>query len=190
MSGIEQIAAERLRQTQKLGWSPDHDDEHDGDLAAAAVCYASVPYRHQRFSKARNTTPPAGWPWSDDDWKPGKQQDDGIIPTRERIRELVKAGALIAAEIDRLERLAAKEEASKKWRVSTCSWASSPAPSCARVGALRSHGRASGAPSRRRTSATTWCAPVRRATPACARTMPSRPAPIATLVLIILCLAR
>jgi hypothetical protein len=40
------------------------------------------------------------WPWDESWWKPG-----------DRIRELAKAGALIAAEIDRLNRIAAMESA-------------------------------------------------------------------------------
>ncbi len=41
MTGIERIAAERLRQIEKKGWTPEHDDEHDPeDLEMAAACYA------------------------------------------------------------------------------------------------------------------------------------------------------
>jgi hypothetical protein len=39
------------------------------------------------------------WPWDQDWWK----------PSPDPIRNLVKAGALIAAEIDRLQRLAPPE---------------------------------------------------------------------------------
>lgn len=94
MLGVELIAAERKRQIEKEGWDASHDDKHtDQQIAYAAVCYAlpvvSRPRHVLRF-----------WPWDWKFWKPweGGRQPEG------RIRELVKAGALIAAEIDRLQR--------------------------------------------------------------------------------------
>ena len=95
-TGIELIAEERARQVSKECWTPEHDDKHvDNELARAAACYA-LPLRSFQY-------PPVGlerlWPW---DWKWWKPTPD------DRIRELSKAGALIAAEIDRLQRLAAK----------------------------------------------------------------------------------
>lgn len=88
-TGVELIADERQRQITAEGWTPEHDDEHNADdLAAAAACYASP-----AWSKMRNNVPPPLWPWDEKWWKPG-----------DRIRELVKAGALIAAEIDRMQR--------------------------------------------------------------------------------------
>jgi len=82
------IAAERRRQVEEEGWTPEHDDEHtDESLAAAASCYAWP-------DRSYPAEPPSRWQWEPQWWKPG--------PTR--IRELVKAGALIAAEIDRLQR--------------------------------------------------------------------------------------
>lgn len=95
-TGIDLIAAERQRQIEKEGWSAHHDDEHEnGQLARAGACYAlSVFERQHALTPACNIL---GWlwPWSMQDWKP-KPHD--------RVRELVKAGALIAAEIDRLQR--------------------------------------------------------------------------------------
>lgn len=89
MNGVALIAAERQRQIESEGWTPEHDDEHgDGEIAAAAACYASP-----AWSRMRSHQPPLLWPWDEQWWKPG-----------DRIRELVKAGALIAAEIDRLQR--------------------------------------------------------------------------------------
>ena len=88
MSGTELIAAERMRQINEEGWTPEHDTHHTGDdLALAAACYAT-PAR----CRAGISVPPL-WPWRREEWKP--EPDD-------RVRELVKAGALIAAEIDRL----------------------------------------------------------------------------------------
>ena len=89
-TGIELIAEERQRQITAEGWTPEHDDEHDNEqLAQAAACYAMPP-------RLRGPLP---WPWDADWWKPG-----------DRIRELTKAGALIAAEIDRLQRAAGASE--------------------------------------------------------------------------------
>jgi hypothetical protein len=94
--GIALIAAERRRQIEDEGWTPEHDDEHDNhELSEAAACYAlGVP---AAVSPANGARVPL-WPWDESWWKPG-----------DRVRDLVKAGALIAAEIDRLQRAAAKE---------------------------------------------------------------------------------
>lgn len=87
MSGIDDIAAERRRQIEDEGWTAEHDDEHDnGEMAIAAACYAGD---RRKFNMA---APPA-WPWSTLWWKP-----------KDRRSDLVRAGALIAAEIDRLDR--------------------------------------------------------------------------------------
>lgn len=89
MNGAALIAAERERQIAEEGWTPEHDDGHDeSELAIAAACYAVPEYMR--------TSHHLRWPW-DGYWKP--TPDD-------RERELVKAGALIAADIDRLQRLA------------------------------------------------------------------------------------
>lgn len=98
-SGAELIAAERRRQVVAEGWTPEHDDAHTtGDLVAAAVAYAvhdQDPHWVQRPLWGHNP-PPMMWPWNRSWWKPS---DDPV-------RNLVKAGALIAAEIDRLQRRA------------------------------------------------------------------------------------
>jgi len=84
--GVELIATERTRQIEREGWTPEHDAEHvDGELVSAAISYAIHPSRN---------SPPITWPWDDEWWKPSPS----------RVRDLVKAGALIAAEIDRLIR--------------------------------------------------------------------------------------
>jgi hypothetical protein len=93
-TGVELIAAERTRQIQAEGWTPEHDNEHaDHELAMAAESYirqACVPNVDMHI-------PPDPWPWELSWWK----------PSEDPIRNLVKAGALIAAEIDRLQRLPA-----------------------------------------------------------------------------------
>lgn len=83
------VLAERRRQIEAEGWTPEHDDEHGaGEMAAAAACYA-LNAAGCGCEVARN------WPWDGSWWK----------PTTSR-RDLVKAGALILAEIERLDRAA------------------------------------------------------------------------------------
>lgn len=96
-SGIDLITAERRRQVSEEGWTPEHDAGHaDGTLATAAVCYA-LPrkLRDETCTElecgGRYVMTPRLWPWHPDWYKPG-----------EPLRDLVRAGALIAAEIDRL----------------------------------------------------------------------------------------
>lgn len=87
--GATLIAIERKRQVSSEKWSTSHDDGHDRDeLARAAACYAMP----ARFRQTRRR---GLWAWAGGWWKP---------TPKDRIRELVKAGALIAAEIDRLQR--------------------------------------------------------------------------------------
>lgn len=89
--GLLEIAEERQRQIESEGWSERHDDGYTaGQLAYAAVCYADpASSQHKR---------PEKWPWTWSWWKPGT----------DRRRQLVKAGALIVAELDRLERAEAR----------------------------------------------------------------------------------
>jgi hypothetical protein len=91
-NGIELIAAERNRQISKEGWTTTHDDEHKwGELAIAASCYA---LNHTDASVNNlHTTNLDGWPWDRMWWKP-----------KSPIKDLVRAGALICAEIDRMLR--------------------------------------------------------------------------------------
>lgn len=114
MSGIDLIAAERTRQVEKEGWTPEHDDEHDDEsLALAAICYAAPVPIFQREGDEQYFAFVDPWPDSwDMSWD--KRPTDPHTgkpspPTRcERVRMLVKAGALIAAEIDRIQRAATK----------------------------------------------------------------------------------
>ena len=85
------VLAERKRQVTAEGWTPGHDDEYEhGELADAAGCYA---LSSELFDCAGE--PPRPWPWPDEWWKPTNRR-----------RDLVKAGALILAEIERLDRSA------------------------------------------------------------------------------------
>lgn len=95
-TGIEIIADERLRQVEKEGWTFEHDDQHDeGELACAAACYAMTVEARAYMDEWGNDMWLTLWPFDLQWWKP--TPDD-------RIKELAKAGALIAAEIDRLQR--------------------------------------------------------------------------------------
>lgn len=81
------VLAERERQKAVEGWTPEHDDAHASkELAHAAACYAigSRLYNGIDF-----------WPWDDKDWKP-----------KDRRSNLIRAAALILAEIERLDRAA------------------------------------------------------------------------------------
>lgn len=93
-TGITLIKEERQRQIKQEGWSAEHDDCHIySELAEAAVCYAAP--SGKIFYRPISRGAPQSWPWSKCYWRPTPQ---------DRIRELVKAGALLAAEIDRLNR--------------------------------------------------------------------------------------
>jgi hypothetical protein len=95
IAGIEMIAAERDRQIQEEGWSLSHDREHsDNSLAHAAVAYAMGGGRLENIDGSRVIDI---WPTS---W--GAEAD--TIKGKPRLRQLVIAGALIAAEIDRLQK--------------------------------------------------------------------------------------
>lgn len=96
-SGIELIAEERIRQIEVEGYTTDHDDSYEsGQMAQAGACYAiAEDYRKCTSEEQVKREPPKFWPWPDKYWKPSADN---------RIKELAKAGALIAAEIDRLQR--------------------------------------------------------------------------------------
>ncbi len=86
---ILDVIAERQRQQSVEGWTPEHDNAYqNSELADAAACYA-IHAHNQGFST------PAHWPWSPDWWKQSGAR-----------RDLVKAGALILAEIERIDRAA------------------------------------------------------------------------------------
>lgn len=80
---IGEIAQERQRQINDEGWTEDHDDSHDiEELAVAAACYA--------YPKIADYS----WPWSYESYKPTNRR-----------RDLIKAAAMIVAEIERIDRL-------------------------------------------------------------------------------------
>lgn len=100
LAGVELIKAERLRQISQEGWSLDHDRTHKKhELALAASSYLNaVASPDEEGDESGKVRPCWDWPWSKKWWK----------PSEDPVRNLVKAGALIAAEIDRLESLKAK----------------------------------------------------------------------------------
>jgi len=125
-TGIELITEERQRQVNKEGYSSKHDDKYtDGELAEAASVYAAfatsiIFHIDNIYSNSEDVLKAAKeventdatilvpkyhrWPFRKDMYKP--------IPN-DRIRELTKAGALIAAEIDRLIREENNEDSSR-----------------------------------------------------------------------------
>lgn len=98
---LKDIVAERRHQIEDEGWTPEHDDRHvEGELPLAAACYAKSAGSYSDEARARwphasKTISPL-WPWDPKWWKPKTCRID-----------LVRAGALIVAEIERLDRAAA-----------------------------------------------------------------------------------
>jgi hypothetical protein len=92
------VLLERRRQIEKEGWTPAHDDEHPSEeIAAFAALYA---------------LPPAARDWPAESTGYGDTFGEAICPEGwtpkfgDRRHELVRAGALILAEIERLDRAA------------------------------------------------------------------------------------
>lgn len=86
---IDEIRQERVRQIKVEGWTAEHDDEHSsGEMAKAAACYALDAARAQEYRER------SYWPWDWSWWKP-----------RTPRKNLIRAAALIVAEIERIDRL-------------------------------------------------------------------------------------
>jgi len=113
---LADVAQERMQQRLREGFSLEHDDQHkDGSMSLAAACYAM--FASVSDAARKNTDMPGGltvdgktipgwaawleiWPWERKWWKP-----------KDRRRDLVRAGALIIAEIERLDRARATKGA-------------------------------------------------------------------------------
>lgn len=100
-AGVDLIADERKRQIEKEGFTAEHDANHlCSELTDAAVMYAMRAYWKKRIHPmivGTDEMPGIMWPFGIEFFKPSNEPwPDG------RIKDLVKAGALIAAEIDRL----------------------------------------------------------------------------------------
>ncbi|MBE5528411.1 hypothetical protein A9J41_12950 [Laribacter hongkongensis] len=111
------VLNERRRQMDVEGWTPEHDDAHEnGEIATAAICY--VLYSNADTS-TKHLMVPQGWPWDYAWWK----------PTTPR-RDLVKAAALLLAEIERIDRamLAADTEPGSPSLCSDCARADVSCP--------------------------------------------------------------
>ena len=96
-TGIDLIKEERERQINVEGWTENHDKQHiNGELASLAALYAYPHNRYEHKSFYADSIFSAMWPqnWDPKWWKPTPEN---------RIKELTKAGALIAAEIDRIK---------------------------------------------------------------------------------------
>lgn len=105
LTGAELISDERRRQVEVEGFTSEHDDieQLDFDLSSVGALYAlhasleKTPNMSMLFEKIFSYW----YPWGKKYWKPTAPNDT--------IKQLVKAGALIAAEIDRLQRMKGKE---------------------------------------------------------------------------------
>ena len=103
-TGIELIAEERKRQIEVEGYSEQHDSQHKtSEFVYAAIAYAESAKAginsnelHKPLTELEILTRKLDkawlYPWGEDSFKPSTN-----------IRDLVKAGALIAAAIDRLQ---------------------------------------------------------------------------------------
>lgn len=104
MSVIDEIAAERRRQVEEEGFDARHDDQHgDGAMARAAAAYAAHSARFDGAEalggKYQIKAPPGEWPWAWRWWRP-----------KDPRRDLIRAGALIVAEIERRDRATLKAQ--------------------------------------------------------------------------------
>ncbi len=94
MYGAWRVLFERRRQVEDEGYTAENDAEYvDGELASAAIAYLLA---NLDTPPSREFQPRAFWRWYPTEFKP-------MTP----LRDLERAGALIAAEIDR--RMAAGE---------------------------------------------------------------------------------
>jgi hypothetical protein len=97
--GLDAIIRERERQWYEERFNDEHDDLwKENELVRAAYCYmlAAVAPGVLREGETLPSQAPELWPWDERWWKPTYENPQ---------RMLVKAGALIAAEIDRLGRI-------------------------------------------------------------------------------------
>ncbi len=94
LDGAALIAAERQRQIDVEGYTAEHDAGHAEQLTREAQCYVGLVLRghHGQYAspELEQLNVPFLWPWDAQYWK----------PTGDEVRDLAKAGALIAAAID------------------------------------------------------------------------------------------
>lgn len=104
-TGIEIIAKKRAAQIDKHGFTTAYDaafyqGNSQHDLVFAAAAYALPSQLKTTWQKENLRDRSNLWPWGKNMWNPTPDN---------RIEELANAGALIAAEIDRLQILKEKE---------------------------------------------------------------------------------
>ena len=93
---FDDVVAERARQISHERYDEGHDDSHDpGELVAAGAAYAinAADQLHPYSQGDGQNEMPKIWPWHQDCWKPKNPR-----------RDLVRAAALILAEIEKLDR--------------------------------------------------------------------------------------
>lgn len=89
-TGAQLIADERKRQIEKEGWTKEHDSQHNYlEFVKAAISYCIVNFSEEQAKEDSK----AWWPWDEKWYKP-----------KDNLKDLVRAGALIAAAIDRLQK--------------------------------------------------------------------------------------
>lgn len=105
-TGIELITEEREKQLKK--WNAEHDSGHEnGELLIAATMLASPCVTYVKFDYANSFH----FEVNAIDWDLDIPRDGNVIKnnnvygSRKRINQLKVAGALIAAEIDRLQNI-------------------------------------------------------------------------------------
>lgn len=109
MSGLskaeQDVLAERTRQVTGEGFTAGGDDQYDpGTLASAGTCYGMYaadmlhPMSQGDGFVALEGQPPLNWPWDANWWKPKDPRD-----------AMVKAAALLIAEIEKMDRAAGVE---------------------------------------------------------------------------------
>lgn len=101
------VLAERQRQIDAEGWTPEHDSQYsDGQLECAAACYAGhagecgwmAAHPAYGLHAYQSNFAPHNWPWNGDWWKPSNPR-----------RDLVKSAALALAAIERFDRAGNQE---------------------------------------------------------------------------------
>jgi hypothetical protein len=100
-NALDDVVAERKRQIETEGWDTKHDDAYsENELIRAASCYVEhvvarwwVLHRNEGLLRYQKTETPANWPWDAKWWKP-----------KDPRRDLIRAAALIVAEIERIDR--------------------------------------------------------------------------------------
>ena len=92
MTGIELIAQERAEQIEKHGWTAEHDAKHDSGALAVVAATLAVMHTDSTVTDPEEKHGTDNNPWGLED----KLKSDAI-------HSLKIAGALIAAEIDRLQ---------------------------------------------------------------------------------------